>query len=513
MPGEDPGSDATIVDTVVIGGGPAGAVAARLLAAWGRSVVLLARAPVRPALAESLPPSCGKLFDRIGIAGDVNDAGFVRTTGNTVRWGGSEARVHRFADGVSGWQVERSIFDRVLLESAARAGAQILSDASVRSVERTAEPAPSSAGVAARAALTRRVVYDTVGRSHAITARWVVDASGRTGIAVPQGWRQLAPAGRTLALIATWRSEGGWGVDDETHTLVESYEDGWAWSVPVATGERTFAFMVAPAAAAAAGRSGVAGLYARETQQTRWFRALLAGAEQTVAPWACDASPYGTARAGEDGLVLAGDAATFVDPLSSYGVKKALASAWLAAIVVNTCLDEPGLAPAALSLHTSRERAMYETLSRQSLALSCEAAEAHTQAFWEDRAAARVGESADGPDVAALRSDPNVLAAFQSLRERASIRLTRAESTTTRELPVVRGNRIAQAEHLIAPAFPEGVRWIRDVDLLTIVRLAADCDQVPDLFDAYNRVAPPVPLPDFLGALSVLLGKGLLRHA
>ena len=34
--------------------------------------------------------------------------------------------------------------------------------------------------------------------------------------------------------------------------------------------------------------------------------------------------------------LLAGDAGSFIDPLSSAGVKKALASAWLAAVAVST---------------------------------------------------------------------------------------------------------------------------------------------------------------------------------
>ena len=66
-------------------------------------------------------------------------------------------------------------------------------------------------------------------------------------------------------------------------------------------------------------------------------------------------------------------------------------------------------------------------------------------------------------------------------------------------------------EHLVVPAFPDGVRYIRNVDLLRLSDLAVSHEQVPDLFDAYNRVASPVALPDFLGALSLLIGKGMLE--
>ena len=55
------------------------------------------------------------------------------------------------------------------------------------------------------------------------------------------------------------------------------------------------------------------------------------------------------------------------------------------------------------------------------------------------------------------------------------------------------------------------LRLLRGVDLVRLVELAPQHRQVPDLFEAYIRRCPPVSLPDFLGALSVLLAKGALR--
>ena len=78
---------------------------------------------------------------------------------------------------------------------------------------------------------------------------------------------------------------------------------------------------------------------------------------------------------------------------------------------------------------------------------------------------------------------------------------------------LVRGNAVVLEEHLTVPAFPNGIRYIRNIDLLTIAALAPRHAQVPDLFEAYNREAPPAPLPDFLGALSVMIGKGILTLA
>src|SRR4051812_25680038 len=62
------------IDVAVLGGGPAGAAAARLLASHGHRVAVLTRAPARPALAESLPPSVAKLLDRIGVRAAVDAA-------------------------------------------------------------------------------------------------------------------------------------------------------------------------------------------------------------------------------------------------------------------------------------------------------------------------------------------------------------------------------------------------------------------------------------------------------
>jgi flavin-dependent dehydrogenase len=121
---------------VVIRGGPAGSSAARLLATWGRQVVLLTRPGAQPALGESLPPSCDKLFDRIGVRQVIETAGFLQSTGNTVRWGTVEERVERFGGGRYGYQVARDAFDQLLLDQAVSAGAIVRRNAAVRETRR-----------------------------------------------------------------------------------------------------------------------------------------------------------------------------------------------------------------------------------------------------------------------------------------------------------------------------------------------------------------------------------------
>ncbi|MDX1383827.1 MAG: FAD-dependent monooxygenase, partial [Thermoanaerobaculia bacterium] len=107
----------------VVGGGPAGATAARLLAGWGHGVVLVTRrADPSAAIAESLPPSCRRLFRHLGIEGAVDAAGFLPSTGNTVWWGSPQARVEWFPHGETGWQVWSTSLEELLLALAAKAG-------------------------------------------------------------------------------------------------------------------------------------------------------------------------------------------------------------------------------------------------------------------------------------------------------------------------------------------------------------------------------------------------------
>lgn len=497
------------VDVAVLGGGPAGASAARLLAAWGRSVVLLTRPATTPPLAESLPPSIDRLFDLFGVRAPVEAAGFVRTTGNTVWWDGSEARREGFGDGARGYQVVQRDLEGVLLGLAREAGARVLESSGVRRVEGLERPD-------ARSRRPATVFHGPSGASRSLEARWVLDCTGRTGVVAKRGLRRRERGPSTLALVGVWERAGGWGLDDETHTLVESYEDGWAWSVPVSGSVRYFTAMVDPRLTALERGGPIAGTYAAELAKTTHISRLLGGATRKRAPWACTATPYDATRYAGPGFLLVGDAGSFIDPLSSFGVKKALASAWLAAVAVHTCLGAAEMTRPSLALFERRERAIYDAYRRLSARFSREAGRRYRHGFWSRRArqvdeldrSAFTGE----PDAAGLRDDPAVLAAFASLKASPGIRLRAAGAPLFTEEPTVEGNRVVLERRLLVPGWEAGVRHLRGVDLPALVEMAPGFGQVPDLFEAFAARHEEVTLPDFLGALSVLIAKGVLEN-
>lgn len=80
---------------------------------------------------------------------------------------------------------------------------------------------------------------------------------------------------------------------------------------------------------------------------------------------------------------------------------------------------------------------------------------------------------------------------------------------------MVAGNRIVMAPAVVTRRFPEGIRHLRDVDVLRVARMAPGGGDPGLLFERYStwaarEDAPPVELADFLGVLAVLVADGVL---
>jgi FADH2-dependent halogenase/halogenation protein CepH len=508
------------IDVIILGGGPAGSAAGRLLSAWGHSVVILDMpAPPSRGLAESLPPSTQKLLAQIGVLDVVERAGFFRATGNTVWWGSGDRRIENFgsfgaAREAMGYQIHRPDFDRVLRESARDAGADLHESARVRDVR-----FESDRSVA--------VDYDDGGHRHTAVARFVLDCSGRAGI-VGRRFRRAEPGYRTCALVGVWKRPGGWDLPDETHTIVETYDEGWMWSVPVSADTRHVGAMVDRASSTVAGGRALERTYRAELPKATNVGQLLEGAAlQRV--WACDASLYSSDQYAGPQFLLIGDAGCFIDPLSSFGVKKALASAWLGAIAVHTCLTDSSRQDVALEFFSNWERDVYAKHLRRSREFAREAQARHSHAFWASRAATTDASGAAEPDVA---HDPDVLAAFERFKQASSIHLTLADDVRFEPRPVIRDREIVlenafvdQAGPRTRPASAEPadraglktrptsvLRFMGNVDLVKLAGIACRHTDVPDVFEDYCRTCAPVPLPSVVGGLSVLVAKGILHE-
>jgi 2-polyprenyl-6-methoxyphenol hydroxylase-like FAD-dependent oxidoreductase len=304
---------------------------------------------------------------------------------------------------------------------------------------------------------------------------------------------------RTIAMVGVWvRDE--FDLPDPTHTLIESYDGGWAWSVPISMRERYVAAMVDPRTSALARAAAPIDTYLAEIRKAERLSGILQGATLVDGPRGWDASMYYSRRYVDDNILLVGDAASFIDPLSSAGVKKALASGWLAAVATHTSLQHPNLRDVAMDFYAAREREVYESFRAMTEHYWRDAAAGHAHPFWTDRA---VESDSVSPEQSRV--------AFEQLRRAAVLRVEVAPDLKVEARPAVSGAEIIMQERLVRGDDDAGVRFAFDVDMLALVRLAPAYTSVPDLLEAYNARHAPVDLPNFLAALATALGHQWLR--
>lgn len=453
-----------MIDALVVGGGPAGCAAATLLARWGHTVTLITKPASETApLGESLPPSTQKLFDLLGVRARVDAAGFVRSTGNTVWWGSDTPRLESFGRGEHGWQVTTTGMEAILRHAAATSG--------VRLVETRVDLATTALP----------------------EATFVLDGTGRSGVfAKARGLRQTGGALLTVALVGVWSAER-FEVPDATHTVIASYDGGWAWSVPAPNGTRFVAVMIDPRTSSLPRNRPSREVYLGEIAKAAAFHRMLHRATLVDGPRGWDASMYHAVRYVDDHVLLIGDAGSFIDPLSSAGVKKALASGWLAAVTVHTCLLRPRMKDVALQFFEAREREVYSAFRALTEQYWRDAAAGHAHPFWADRAAHEE----------AAASDVDVARAFDRVRTAPSLAVRRNPAVRIEARPAVSGSEIVLEDRLVREGRSAGVRYAYDVDLIGLTALAPLHSSVPELFAAYNREHAPVALPDFLAALAV----------
>jgi flavin-dependent dehydrogenase len=418
-------------------------------------------------LAVSIPPSCIKLFDAVEVTPAI-DAACIRSSGNTVWWGSDEPRVEYFQPGLRGWQADLHELSKVMLAHAA----------------------------------SNQQLRVTTNAGNAAGPQLVLDCTGRAGVlAKEKGVRHYDDGPKTVALVGEWRTGTSWAVPDDTHTVIESYRDGWMWSVPTAPGVRHVSAMVDPQRSGLARGSAARQIYLAEIAKTTQFKRLLDDASFSGGPWGWDATPYRSREYAGDGWLLVGDAASFIDPLSSAGVKKALASAWLAAVVAYTCVNNPPLRTQALAFYAARERDIERRFSDAARLYLSEAAQGHQDAFWSDRIV----------EVAAQEDESTaVQAAFERLKSVSEFRMRASAAIHIAARPFIAGHEFQVGPHVVTGASDAGTRYLYNVDVPAIIELAPRVDQVDRLLAVYMERHGEVDLHDFLMALSTAVARGWL---
>jgi flavin-dependent dehydrogenase len=354
-------------DVLVIGGGPAGSSTAIELARRGFRVTLIEKSHFpRHRIGESLPPKTMAALAILGVNEVVQKAGFAQMTGTTVYQAGEMTNhgLSNFDQGL-GLQVDRAKFDEILLRRAQEMGCEVLFGRAVNRVEIEENEA--------------RLWVD----DDEFTARFLVDASGGRSLVAHQLGLRRKDKHRTLALCGYWHACRIPDTTLATNTLFEMLPEAWIWSVLRSDGLRNITVGIDPE------RFEGAAADLRER-----YRETLA-ASDFIGPLAEKSSMQGELRCYEStsyasqsyickSSILVGDAASFIDPLTSQGVYKALQSGIMAAAVINTIENRPhdeALArkfyQAAQASFVSNYAAITRSMIRSSKYLD--------QAFWKKR--------------------------------------------------------------------------------------------------------------------------------
>jgi flavin-dependent dehydrogenase len=459
-------------DVAVIGAGPAGSSCALRLAQFGYRVALFDKGDsARQHVGESLPSSIRVVFSTLGLE-VPEDAVVARPAEHLVYWGemagggpSSDAPGHE-----SSFLVWREPFDRFLAASAAKAGATVIG-AAVRGIHRLDHGFSIDTGRESRTA--RR-------------ARFLVDASGRAGL-FERTLRKKEKSFRTLALTSHFQTE-----EKSPPTLIEAFEDGWVWSAPLRNGLRDVTVML-DAPAARGHRRALQALFARSIESAPHARRLVEGAPPHGPLRGIDSTPYRSETVCGPDYLLAGDAASFLDPLSGHGVHKAMDGALAAAAVVRTILERPERAQDALAFYSDRERRIAEITSERLRTLYGQESRFSDRAFWRKRSSSHPPPP-EKPPIARPPLDSNVP-------------LRAARDVAIADAPVLEGDFIERRAVLIAPFQERPVRFLGAVSLPDLFR---DVIAAPSASEAASR--SPFGFETALAAIAWLYRSGYLER-
>ena len=326
-------------DCIVIGGGPAGATAATILADYGHRVLILERAKFpRHHIGESLMPQTYWTFQRIGMLEKMKASDFVaKESVQFVSASGHESQPYFFPDRDPNewsytWQVKRDKFDKLMLDNAREHGVEVREGANVKEV---LFENGRTAGVRVQGGAEER-----------IAASVIVDASGHGAVISRQlTLRDADPILRNAAMYAYYKGAHRDEGRNAGATLVISTPDkrGWFWSIPLEN-EITSIGVVAPTSYLCLSRGDdPLAILEEEIAICPGIRRRVENAERISHAYVTSDFTYRSRAIAGDGWVLAGDAFGFLDPIYSSGVFLALKSGEFAADAVHDAIESNDL--------------------------------------------------------------------------------------------------------------------------------------------------------------------------
>jgi len=317
-----------MVDVAIIGGGPAGSTCASMLLKYNPrlKVVLVEREEFpRDHVGESQLPVISRVLEEMGCWNKVEAANFPIKIGATYRWGRTDqlwdfefildgkfvgsARPGKYEGErlQTAFQVDRAVYDKILLDHSRSLGCELRQPVSVRQVLVNGD----------------RVEGLVLDNGEKIVAKHYIDASGHAGI-LRRAVGVEIEAPTSLQNIAIWDywQNADWAVSvgvGGTRVQVLSIGYGWIWFIPLSP-TRTSMGLIVPASYYKASGKRPEELYAEAVAGDAVVQSLIKNATSegkltTTKDWSFLAN-----RLAGENWWLVGESAGFADPILSAGM-------------------------------------------------------------------------------------------------------------------------------------------------------------------------------------------------
>jgi len=281
-------------------------------------------------IGESLLPHSLELFDKLGVRDELERHAFPKHGGEIATACGRRVQRFYFENALqlshrTAYQVERSWFDKMLLDRAAASGVEVRQPCAVSSV----------------AFADDRVTLQT--DAGEIRASYLLDCSGRNAIVgshfdLKRRYEHLEKFSVYAHYEGVQRDEGR----DGTLTRLVRGRRCWFWLIPIEA-RRTSVGVVMDISDFRNTRNTPEAALDSAIADAPIMRARMASARRTTQVHAVGDYSYRNTRLHGPRWLLAGDAAGFIDPIFSTGVFLALHTAEDAANVLDLALRHPFL--------------------------------------------------------------------------------------------------------------------------------------------------------------------------
>jgi len=321
-----------MLDVLIVGAGPAGAIAALVLARAGARVRLVDRAtfPRDKLCGDTVNPGTLARLKSLGVAEDVEARG-LRVDGMLVTGARGVAIEGSYPGGTSGRAIIRRDLDWLLLRRAIAAGCQF-------------EEGVSSRGAildhSGHLPMVRGARVSHAGPARDLRAGVTIAADGRRStIAFGLGLARQPDRPRRWAIGAYYENALP-SAQYSTRTFGEMHvRRGRYIGVAPVPGGLTNVCVVKPSGRGDAELADPARMLARELERDPVLRDRFAGARLAGAPVVLGPLAVDVRSTAIDGLLLAGDAAGFIDPMTGDGLRFATRGGELAASAALQALE------------------------------------------------------------------------------------------------------------------------------------------------------------------------------